>query len=92
MFKGKKGQFIFLGIMIAVMVFIVLVQLITPIKDSIVDARDADHLDCTNSTNSVGTKATCVIVDFSLFYFVGVMLAVAVGGIGGFAVKKIVNV
>lgn len=88
MFNNKKSQVIFFGIMMGIMVFIAMVETITPIKDTITTARDADHLDCTNSSNSVGTKATCVVIDFSLFYYVGVMMAAAIGGMAAYRIKK----
>ena len=63
MVMNKRGQQIFIGIMVAVMVFIVLVQFINPIKGQIDTARNTDNLDCTNTANTVGTKGSCVIVD-----------------------------
>lgn len=76
---NNKGQAVFLGIMVFVMVFIVMVQFITPIKNQISEARASDKLDCTNSSISVGVKGTCVIVDWYLPYFMGVVIA---GGAG----------
>jgi hypothetical protein len=86
MVMNKKGQFIFVGIMVAIMVFITAIVLIEPLKDGIEIGRDADHLNCGNESNTVGTKATCILVDFWLFYFVGVCIA---GGISFITVKKI---
>lgn len=68
------------------MVFISLVVLIEPLKDVIELGRDADHLDCTNTSISVGRKATCILVDMYLFYFFGMAMA---GAIGLITVRKI---
>ena len=87
MLNNKKGQAVFLGIMVFVMVFIVAVQFITPIKDQISDARSTDKLDCTNSSISVGTKGTCVIVDWYLPYFMGVVIAAGAGFLTNRAIK-----
>ncbi len=87
----NKGQAIFFGMMIGVMVFIALTQMITPIKDSITEAREVGNLDCTNSSISIGTKATCVIVDWTLPYYVGGALAAAIGGMGVLGLKKLVK-
>lgn len=74
---NKKGQAVFAGVMIFIMLFIVIVQFIPPIKNEIVRARSPSFLDCTNASISTSTKATCVVVDFQLFYFVGMGLAAA---------------
>ena len=76
-FKQKKGQQIFIGIMTAVLVFIALVQLINPIKDQVTTARST--MDCTNTDISTGTKGACVIVDWYLPYFLAAGIAVSVG-------------
>lgn len=72
---NNKGQTVFAGIMIFFMVFITIISLIEPLKDQITTSRDVSHLDCANSSISVGTKGTCVVVDFTLFYFVGMGIA-----------------
>lgn len=83
---NKKGQSIFVGIMVAIMVFITAIVLIEPLKDGIDIGRDPSHLDCTNESITVGTKATCILVDFWLFYFVGVCIA---GGVGFITVRRL---
>jgi len=83
---NKKGQAVFVGIMIAIMVFITAVVLITPLKEVINLGRDVDHLDCENESIGVGERATCILIDMWLFYFVGTCIA---GGIGFITMKKI---
>jgi len=80
--KNKKGQAIFVGIMVFVMAFIVLVQFIDPIKDQIALARTAENLDCTNTSISFGDRSTCVLVDTALFYYFGMGLAAAAAFLG----------
>lgn len=87
--RNKKGQAIFFGMMTAVLVFVILVQLITPLKDFTSNARDDDHLNCTNTANPTGTKISCVIVDWYMPYFLCAGIAVAIGYITG---KKAVQV
>ena len=86
MVMNKKGQAIFVGIMIAIMVFITAIVLIEPLKEVITTGRSVGYLDCTNTSISVGTKATCILVDLWLFYFVGVVIA---GGLSFVAAKKL---
>ena len=88
MFNQKKGQAIFIGIMIFVMLFIVIVQFINPLKDEITTARSVDNLDCGNSSITVGTKATCIVVDFTLFYFIGIAIAAGAGAITILGAKR----
>lgn len=71
---GKKS---ITGAVTAIMVFVVMSVLITPLKSLIVLARDSSHLDCTNAAITVGGKLACIAVDIWLFYFV--VAAIAVG-------------
>jgi len=86
---NKKGQGVFVGIMVFVVLFIAVIQLIPLLKDIISTARAPGALDCDNASISVPQRGTCVLVDFTLFYFVGVALAVAFGAIGVYGYKKI---
>lgn len=80
---NKKGQTIFVGIGIAVMVFLTVIAMIPALKDGITTARDVSHLDCNNSSISVGTQATCIVVDFWLFYFVIMAMGAGLAYISG---------
>lgn len=73
--KNNNGQALLVGLMIFAMVFVTAIILIDPMKDIIVDARNADNLDCGNTSITTGQKATCLIVDLWLPYFIGVVLA-----------------
>lgn len=72
---GKKSVS---GAITAIMVFIVVSVLITPLKSLIVLARDSTHLDCSNAAVTIGTKMACIVVDVWLFYFAVVAIAVAI--------------
>jgi hypothetical protein len=74
--NNKRGQSVVVGIMIAVIVLIFLFQIINPIKSIAQGARN--DLDCTNTSISTGTKATCILVDWYTFYFIGLCLAAGV--------------
>ena len=58
------------GIITAIVVFVVTSILIDPLKDFIIYARDASHLNCASSTISVATRLSCLIVDLWLFWFI----------------------
>jgi hypothetical protein len=79
---NKRGQLAFLGVMLFVMMFIAVIILINPIKEQITLARDADHLDCANTSISDGTKMTCIVVDWTFPIYIGTGFAVALGFIG----------
>lgn len=72
---NNKGQVLVVGLMIWVMVFITAIILIEPMKELITDARSPTSMDCGNTSITFGTKATCLIVDLWLPYFIGVVLA-----------------
>lgn len=72
---GKKNV---TGIMTSIFVFVVVVSLITPLKDLIITFRDATHLDCASASVAVGVKLTCIFVDLWLFYFIATAIASAV--------------
>jgi hypothetical protein len=76
MFNQKRGQQIMVGIMVGLLIIIALVQLITPLKTTIVQART--DLDCTNTSISTGTKAACVLSDWAMPYYLGAGLAAAI--------------
>lgn len=48
-----------------------------PIKSMIGETRDASHLNCTNTSNSLGTKLTCTVVDLQLFIFIFIIFEIA---------------
>jgi len=74
--KNKKGQFALVGLMVGIMIFMLAMVFIDPIGDVIDEARGTDQLDCSNSSISDGNKATCLIVDLILPYFIAIVLAV----------------
>ena len=65
------------GIVTAIVVFVVASILINPLKDLIVYARDATHLNCADATISVASRMTCLVVDLWLFWFVLVAVSAA---------------
>lgn len=79
---NKKGQLVLVGFMIAVLLFFAVIVMIEPVKDGITIARDSDHLDCTNTSISTGTKMTCIFVDAWLPIWIGFGLAIAAAYMG----------
>lgn len=80
--SSKKGQVMILGIMLAVMAFLCALIFIPALKQGIDTARDPSHLDCTNSSISIGTSGTCIAVDFFLPFFIGAVLLAGISYIG----------
>ena len=81
--KKAAGGMIFFGIMIGVMVWIAFTQLLGPVTDATGNARSVSQLDCANSSISIGTKGTCVIVDWMLFGWAGAVIAAIIGAASG---------
>lgn len=76
---NRTGQTMLLGIMLSVFFFMIAFVFIAPLSQIVEDARDSSQLDCSNSSISDGSKATCLITGVMLPYFIGVVLAVAAG-------------
>lgn len=79
---NRNGQFVFVGLMVAAVVFIMVVSLIEPLKDQASTARNASNLDCDNTSLTGSSAGTCIVTDTFLFAWVGIALAVALTFIG----------
>ncbi len=80
--KNKKGQTALLSLMLGVFIFFTAMTFIDPMTDVITEVRGVEQLNCSDSTISDGQKATCLIVDLILPYFIAVILAIAGATIG----------
>ena len=74
---NKKGQYIFYGIAMAILLLVTIIAFIEPLKENIRIARNDTHMNCTDPNLSTGEKATCIMIDWWLFGFVGVAGGVA---------------
>jgi len=84
---NNKGQMALVALMMGVFIFMLAMIFIAPLGDVIDETRAADQLDCSNSTISDGHKATCLIVDLIMPYFIAIVLAVG----GGYITAKFVT-
>jgi len=66
------------GVITAIVVFVITSILINPLKEFIVYARDAAHLNCADATISVASRLSCLVVDLWLFWFVVTAIAAAI--------------
>lgn len=87
--KNKKGQVVMISGMIGFLVFIMAVQLISPVKTFIEDARSASGLDCSAADATTGVLATCVIVDWMLPGFIGALIFASISIAGGKLFKRV---
>lgn len=74
---NNRGQVIFYGLMLGVVIFILAMGLAEPIKTQVESTMSADNLDCANTSISNFDKATCLAVDLTLFQFVGGLIFIA---------------
>ena len=81
---NKRGQVtILMGLMVAVFMFFLVQGFITPFSDTI--ELNRNNMDCSNTSISTGTMITCLGLDMTLWFWIGmVMLA----GIGAMWYKK----
>lgn len=76
---NKKGQTVALGILAAVLIFIVGSMVIDLFKDDITTARAADKLDCANAAISDGNKLMCLGIDIVVPYFFLIIISLSGG-------------
>lgn len=79
----KKGQILMYWIMSAVVVFIIAMAFSEPLVESVTTATNASNLDCDNNANTIQRKATCVVIQSGLFYFIGSLVAASIAIISG---------
>ena len=72
---NNKGQMLILKIMVAVVIFIIILIMIAPLKESITATTNATGLNCSNPAIADENKGTCIIVDFFLFYLIGAAIS-----------------
>lgn len=83
---SKKGQVVFYSLMLGITVLVLALALAPAGKTFVDDAMNSTTgdfigLDCDGTTNNF-VKGTCVITDFSLFYFFGGIILIGLGVIG----------
>ena len=76
---NKKGQALMYGLGAAFIAFVFLTQMIAPFKETIEDVRDTDKLNCTSTNLGTGSRATCILVDWAMPYYLFAGFAVAIG-------------
>jgi hypothetical protein len=79
---NKKGVLQFLGVMMFMIVIIMAIVFIEPIKDQVTTARSPSNLDCDNASISTEQQMSCIITGSTLWAFLGVMIASAIGWLG----------
>lgn len=80
---NKKGQAIIVKMMLAVLLFIAVIFLYPATNEVISDSEGATGLNCTSPALSTPTKATCIVLDLGLFYFIASCIAVGLAIITG---------
>jgi len=83
MVLNNNGQVFFYTLMLGILVLVLALALAGPVKDIVDSARNqttdegVPGLDCTNSSISNFDKGTCVIVDLTIFHFIGGLIFIA---------------
>lgn len=84
---NNKGQVFFYGMMLGLVIIVLALALAPSVRDFTESAMndtvgDTLGLNCT-STDSNFIKATCVVVDISIFYVIGTLLLIGGAVIAG---------
>lgn len=75
MVMNKRGQVIFVTLMIAIVVIVLALAFAFPVKEATTNARA--EMNCSDTTISDFDKAGCMASDLTLFYSIGGMLFLA---------------
>ncbi len=84
---NKKGQQFLIGLGISLIGLIFIIGVFPLLKDVVVDARAVENMDCTNTSISSGSKATCIGIDYAPFGWGIASIGVAISMIGIWAMK-----
>jgi len=80
---NSKGQVVFYGMMLAVIIMVLALALAPVVKDFTDSARNTttniggQGLDCSNASISDYDQGACMIVDLTLPYFIGCLVFIA---------------
>ncbi len=81
MIKGKKGN-VFLGVALAIFLFVMGILFIPFLTDDITTVRGL--LDCSNAAGITdGTKLMCLNIDALIPYFIWFIVSCSLGYLGG---------
>ncbi len=81
---NRKGQGLFMSIIVGVMIFMVGVLFINFLMPEVTVVRNATNLDCSNAAGiSDGTKLACLVVDLVIPYFILLIFSFSGGIIAG---------
>lgn len=77
---NKKGSVLFYGFMLGIVVFVLALALAPAVRDFTTGAMNETGefggLNCSNTDDNF-IKATCIVTDISLFYFIGSLILIA---------------
>lgn len=77
---NRKGSVLIYMMMLGVLVILLALWLAPSVQDFVDEARnETTGLDCSNSTISNYNKATCLVLDLNMFYFIGALIFI--GGV-----------
>lgn len=79
---NSRGQVIFFGLMLAIVIIILALGLAGPTKETIDNVRgnttgDIVGMNCTDSSISNFQNAACITTDLTIFYFIGGLIFLA---------------
>jgi hypothetical protein len=84
MAMNKIGQMMILKIMLAIVVLIIAMAWITPIKENInIGMNSSANLNCSSNSLDYSSTATCVVMEFTIFYFIGALISVGMAFLAG---------
>ena len=74
---NNKGQTLFFGIIFALLIITTGFLAVNFLKDEVSTARDTNHLNCTSTNITDGTKVMCLGADLSVPYIMVIIMGTA---------------
>ncbi len=84
---NKKGQVIFVGFMIMLVMILLAFGMAPMVKEIIDQTRNSNNMDCDNESISDFDKVACVTTDISMFYFIAGFIALGIAVFVGGRIK-----
>jgi len=80
---NKRGSTAFLLLMLGVVILVLAIALASPINTVVQESRETGQLNCSDDSIDSFKKGACIISDAYSPYFIGILIALGAGLIGG---------
>ena len=80
---NKSGQVLLVKIMLAIVLLIGVMGISRPLIENVNLASNSTDMNCTSTTLTYTQSATCTVLDFIIFYMIGIGISIGMSFIAG---------